>query len=141
MANYPSQPNPAAASLCNSPARNDFHVKRFFFVGWVWVFLFSPFFVIFKKDFIYSFIERGREGKGEKHQCVVASCVPRTGDLARSPGTCPDWESYWRPFGSQAGTQSTELNQPGLLIFFNPHQRTCLLISERRKRSQRESSV
>ena len=26
---------------------------------------------------------------------------------------CPDWESNWRPFGSQAGTQSTEPHQPG----------------------------
>ena len=44
--------------------------------------------------FIY-FRERGREGEreGEKHQCVVASCMPPTGDLARNPGMCPDWES------------------------------------------------
>ena len=40
-----------------------------------------------------------REGKGrrkrerEKHQCVVASHVPPTGDLAHNPGMCPDWES------------------------------------------------
>ena len=32
--------------------------------------------------------ERGKEGErvGEKHQCVVASLVPPTGDLARNPG-------------------------------------------------------
>ena len=24
---------------------------------------------------------------------MVASCMPRTGDLARSPGMCPNWES------------------------------------------------
>ena len=35
-----------------------------------------------------------------------------TGDLARNPGMCPDWESNGRPFGSQAGTQSTEPHQP-----------------------------
>ena len=35
--------------------------------------------------------ERGREEKeGEKHQCVVASHVPLTGDLACNPGLCPD---------------------------------------------------
>ena len=36
---------------------------------------------IFLKDFI---LERGKgSGKGgEKHQCVVASCAPLTGDLA-----------------------------------------------------------
>ena len=49
---------------------------------------------------IYLFLERGkegreREGEGEQHQCVVASCVPHTGDLAHKPGTCPDWESNW----------------------------------------------
>ena len=26
---------------------------------------------------------------------------PRTGDLARNPGVCPDWELNWRPFGLQ----------------------------------------
>ena len=33
----------------------------------------------------------GREGEreGEKHQCVVASCAPPTGDMARNPGMCP----------------------------------------------------
>ena len=29
--------------------------------------------------------------------------MPLIGDLAGNPGTCPDWESNWRPFGSQAG--------------------------------------
>ena len=44
--------------------------------------------------FIYLFRQRGREEEteGEKHQCVVASCVPPTGDLARNPGICSDWE-------------------------------------------------
>ena len=36
-----------------------------------------------------------------KHQCVVASRAPPTGDLACNPGTCPDWESNRRPFVSQ----------------------------------------
>ena len=45
-------------------------------------------FLIFKKDFIYLFLERGREGEreGEKHQCVVASHAPTTGDLDCNPG-------------------------------------------------------
>ena len=69
----------------------------------------------FKKDFIYLIIfrEKGKEGEREKHRCVIASCAPPTGDLAHSPGVYPDWESNWRPFGSQAGTQSTEPHQPG----------------------------
>ena len=38
----------------------------------------------------YLFLERGREGEreGEKHQCVVASCMTPSGDLAHNPGMC-----------------------------------------------------
>ena len=59
---------------------------------------------------------RDREREGEKHQYVVAFCMPPTGDLARNPGMCPDWELNQGPFGSQAGTQSTEPHQPGHII-------------------------
>ena len=40
----------------------------------------------------FIFREREREGerKGGKHQCVVASYTPPTGDLERNPGMCPD---------------------------------------------------
>ena len=38
---------------------------------------------------------------------MVASRVPRTGDLGCNPGMCTDWESNRQPFGVQAGTQST----------------------------------
>ena len=71
----------------------------------------------FNKNRFYLFIfrERGKEGKreGEKHQCVVVSRAPPTGDLAHNPGMCPDWESNWQPFASQSSTQSTEPHQPG----------------------------
>ena len=70
----------------------------------------------FFKDFIYLFLEKRREGEREKekHQCVVTFHVPPTGDLACKPGMCPpDWELNQRPFGSHAGTQSTEPHQPG----------------------------
>ena len=55
---------------------------------------------------LFIFRQKGREGEGEreKHQCVVAPYTPPTGDLAHNPGTCSDWESNWRPFGSQAST-------------------------------------
>ena len=36
------------------------------------------------------------------------------GDLTYNPGMCPEWDSNPPPFGSQAGTQSTEPHQPGL---------------------------
>ena len=52
--------------------------------------------IFFLKDlFIYLFLERRRVGEreGEKHQCVAASCMPHTGDLAHNSDMCPDWES------------------------------------------------
>ena len=52
-----------------------------------WNFSFNNYFLHF-----YLFLERGQEGEreGEKYQCVVASYVPLTGDLARNPGMYPD---------------------------------------------------
>ena len=77
---------------------------------------FDPYFVLF-----FFKRERGREGEGEgeKHQCVVASHAPPTGDLAHNPGMCPNWESNQQPFGSQALAQSTEPHQPGLECLFH----------------------
>ena len=67
------------------------------------------------QSFFVKFIDF-REKEGEKHRFVVpfifmyslvVSCM------------CPDWESNRRPFGSQAGTQSTDPHQPEpFLIFF-----------------------
>ena len=56
------------------------------------------------------------EREGEKHQCVVASHAPPTGDSASNPGMCSDWASNQRPFGLQAGAQSTEPHQPGQIF-------------------------
>ena len=66
------------------------------------------------------FREKGREGerKREKHQCVVASHMPLTGDLACDPGMCSDCELNQWLFGSQASTQSTKPHQPGWQNFF-----------------------
>ena len=77
-------------------------------------------FLLFIYLFIYLFLEREGEveRQGEKHQCVVTSYVPPTGDLALNPGMCPDWESNRQPFGSQAGTRSTEPHQPGQITNF-----------------------
>ena len=60
-----------------------------------------------KRFYLFIFRARGREGEreGEKHQCVVASHMPRMWDLANNPGMCPDWYSNQQPFGSQARTQ------------------------------------
>ena len=75
------------------------------------------FFSVFEYFFsIYLYLERGQgEREGEKHKCVVASCVPPTGDLVTNPGMCPDWESNLWLFGSQAKEKSTEPHQPGLI--------------------------
>ena len=51
---------------------------------------------------------------------MIASHTPPTGDLAHNPGMCPDWESNQRPFGSQAGAQSTKQHQPGQKLAFFP---------------------
>ena len=60
---------------------------------------------IFLRFYLFIFRERGKKGEreGEKYQCVVASCVPPTGDMVCNPGMCPDWKSNQRPLGSQAG--------------------------------------
>ena len=74
----------------------------------------------FLKKILFIFRERGKEGEreGDKHQCVIASCVSPTGDLAHNPGMCPDWELNQRPFGLQAGAQSTETHKPRHISFY-----------------------
>ena len=63
--------------------------------GSEWTWGRTLFIYLFLKDFIYLFLGRedGRGKEGKKDQCVVASLVALTGDLACSPGMCPDWES------------------------------------------------
>ena len=70
--------------------------------------------------YLFIFREKGREGEREeeKHLCVVASHMARTGDLACNPGMCPDWESNQQPLALQAHAPFTELHQPGLLFHF-----------------------
>ena len=57
----------------------------------------------FKRFYLFIVRDRKRDGEreGEKHQCVVASHVLPTGDLACNPGMYPDWESNRWLFGSQ----------------------------------------
>ena len=52
----------------------------------------TSFFKVLFPSLIY-FKREGKERRGEKHQCVVASHAPPTGDLAHNPDKCPDWES------------------------------------------------
>ena len=74
--------------------------------------------VFLKRFYLFTFRERGREGEreGEKHQCIAAPRVPPIGFLGCNTGLSPDWQSNQRNFGLQAGTQSTEPQQPGLFL-------------------------
>ena len=59
---------------------------------------FSLNYLFFKNILLILFLDRG-EGreKEKKHQCVVASPVPPTGELSHNSGMCPDWESNHSP--------------------------------------------
>ena len=69
--------------------------------------------IFWKILFTFRECRREEEREGEKHQCVVTSDTPITGDLARNPGIWPEWELNQWPFGSWAGTQCTEPHQSG----------------------------
>ena len=71
-------------------------------------FFLSVLFFFFLRFYLFIFRGEGWEKEEEKHQSVVASCAPPTGDPACHPSMCPDWESSQRPFGLQTGAQSTE---------------------------------
>ena len=77
-------------------------------------------FIIFSKDFIYLFLDRGgrRETEGEK---LWSGCLFHTParDLGHNAGPRPNWELNWRPFGSHALAQSTEPHQPGVLVLIH----------------------
>ena len=85
-----------------------------------WIYNLKYYYFFFVKILFILFLDRGegRAKEGEKHQCVVASHTLPTGGLTHNPGMCPDWELNQRPFGSQAGTQSSESHQPGLYVYF-----------------------
>ena len=76
---------------------------------------FQPIHSLKKIFYLFIFREREKERRREreKHQRVVASRMPLSGDLALNPGLCPGWDSNPRPFGSQAGVPSTEPHQSG----------------------------
>ena len=73
--------------------------------------------------YLFIFRERGREGEreGAKQQCVVASYMPPTGDLAHNPGMCPELGIEPETLGLQTGAQSTEPHQPEMFLFFSSH--------------------
>ena len=70
--------------------------------------------------------------------CLSLTPVPRTREPVCNPGMCSDWKLNQQPFGSQAGTQSTEPHQPGIpgVQFYNTSSVYCIVCSP----SQVESS-
>ena len=51
------------------------------------------FVIVFFKDFVYLFLERGELSEKERERNInVCGCAPPTRDLARNQGMCPDWE-------------------------------------------------
>ena len=141
---FASSVRPLLCSLCHFQGAGDYvHVQvtfiisgKFFDFSQIWYITQINFFTfqfLFQCDIcpeIYFFLKqifkiifrerrREEEREGEKHQHVVASCTSPTGDLAVTPGMCPDQQLNWPPFCSQAGTQSTEPHQLGCCQIFN----------------------
>ena len=47
------------------------------------------------------FMFRERKGRETNINVWLTLHMAPTGDPTRNQGMCPDWESNWRPFGSQ----------------------------------------
>ena len=72
--------------------------------------------VLFFKDVIYLFLERGDRREKERERNIhvwLPPMHPPLGDPASNPGMCHDWELNQGSFGSQAGAQCTKPHQPG----------------------------
>ena len=70
---------------------------------------------LFLRFYLFTFRERkgGREGN---INVWLPLKRPLLGNLTSNPDMCSNWELNQRPFGSQAGTQSTGPHQPGPFI-------------------------
>ena len=69
---------------------------------------------MFLRFYLFLHREEGREKKRERNINVWLPLMrPPAGDLAHNPGTCPDWESNWRPFTLWDDAQPTEPSQAG----------------------------
>ena len=89
-------------------------------ISQVWIFIKSPkfylYFILFSKDFIYLFLERG-EGRERNIDVRNIDQLPLTcaltGNQTRNPGMCPDQKSNWWPFALWDGAQPTEPHWSG----------------------------
>ena len=94
---------------------------------WFWFY----FLLFFKILFIYLFLEKG-EGREKERERNITVRPPLVGPpLGTWPATqmCPGWEPNQRPFGLQAGTQSTEPQQPGRQPTFSQLTYTVVSVS------------
>ena len=76
---------------------------------------------IFKKDFIYLFLERGKGREKERESNInvwLPLACPLLGTWPTTQASALDWESNQRLFDLQAGTQSTEPHQLELFFIF-----------------------
>ena len=81
------------------------------------------YFYFLKRFYLFNFRERGKEGeRGEKHQCVVASHAPPTGDLACNPGIRLTGNQTGNPLVRRPGINPLSHTSQGGMQFF----RACL---------------
>ena len=77
--------------------------------------------ILFFKDFIYLFLERGEGWEKERERNINAwtSLVcPPTGDLARNPGMCPDQNRTGDPLVCMLALNPLSYTSQGLCILF-----------------------
>ena len=70
------------------------------------IYTYVSFIFFLKRFYLFIFRERGREG--ERARCVRKTSMPRTRDLARNSGMCPDQEWNQWSFALQDDIQATE---------------------------------
>ena len=76
--------------------------------------------LFFKRFYLFLETGEGRRKRGRETSIGgLLHAPPLLGTRPHNPGTCPDWESNWRPFSSQASTPSTEPHhQGGITLYF-----------------------
>ena len=103
--------------------------------------IFLPFVIFCLKknleDFVYLFLERGRvRDERERNDVWLPFARPLLGTWPATQPCILDWESNQGPFDSQAGTQSTEPHQPGLIFCF-----VCLFVFDTSHSNRFNSAV